>query len=484
MAKKYLNLEEAAQHLGISVDELKKYREDGDIRGFADRGAWKFRMDDVDKFSRSLNTDSAPEVPLLDGGDSESIFDEEDYVGAQPTVVRGSDEPDEAGSQSDSDVRLVDSSGESSADSGFDIPLLTDSDSDVRLIDDSTTAGADSDSDVKLVSEGSDSDSDVRIAPGSETEGELDLLASDSYSDSDIRLIDDSDTRAEPAPTDSDSATQMIGDTGASGSGILGLAPADSGISLEADSGIPLAADSGISLEVADSGITLETTGSDLGLGGMDSGLSLADDDDDAITLAADSGISLEPQSNDDMYQTIPMLDASGAEGGGDSTHVEVPALEDQESEFEIDALDDDDAGSDSNELMFDDDDASEATVVHDPGDEEFDLDGEYDDDLEVADDDLLGEDDELDVFDADDDDFDDGFESGQSHSDFVAAPAATVAAVEADWGVGTFVGLILSASLMCVCCIVVFDLVQSMWAWQEPTGFNSALLDALRDLF
>ena len=46
MAKKYLSLEEAAGMLGISEDELKRAREKGDIRGFADRGNWKFRQNE------------------------------------------------------------------------------------------------------------------------------------------------------------------------------------------------------------------------------------------------------------------------------------------------------------------------------------------------------------------------------------------------------------------------------------------------------
>ena len=41
MAKKYLNLEEAAAELGMEKEELNRLREAGDIRGFADRGAWK-----------------------------------------------------------------------------------------------------------------------------------------------------------------------------------------------------------------------------------------------------------------------------------------------------------------------------------------------------------------------------------------------------------------------------------------------------------
>lgn len=492
MAKKYLSLEEAAQQLGLSVEALNGYRESGDLRGFADRATWKFKVEDVENLGRMLQTDSAPEVPML-GGDDDSIFDLGEELGSEdPTIIRGGGADDILGT-SDSDVRLVDFGDESSEDSGFDIPLLTDSDSDVRLVDEGGLL-ADSDSDVKLV--GSDSDSEVRLLPDEGTEGDMDLLDDQGHSDSDIRLIDDSSAGADEPDSGislelADSGTGSGLKLDSPGSGIVQNAPADSGISLEsADSGISLeGADSGITLEAADSGISLESASSGITLESFDSGISLSDDED-SLMLAADSGIALESDSGDDLYQTIPMLDADGDDETGDQTMVEVPVIAgNAESDFEIGALDegDDDLGEDSAVLLFDDDDDAEATVVRRTEDDDaFDLDDgdEFEDELEVADDDLIGEDDELDVFDADDDDFDDGFVSGESHSDFTSPAPMVMAAREVDWGVGTFVGLVLSALLMSVCCIVVFDLVQSMWGWKEPSAFNSALLSSIRDLF
>ncbi len=51
MAKKYLTLEEAARQLGMKPDELVRLRERSEIRGFADRGTWKFRSEDVEEFA-------------------------------------------------------------------------------------------------------------------------------------------------------------------------------------------------------------------------------------------------------------------------------------------------------------------------------------------------------------------------------------------------------------------------------------------------
>jgi excisionase family DNA binding protein len=50
--KKYLSLEEAARWLGLPPDELVRLRERGDVRGFADRGTWKFRLEDVEEYVR------------------------------------------------------------------------------------------------------------------------------------------------------------------------------------------------------------------------------------------------------------------------------------------------------------------------------------------------------------------------------------------------------------------------------------------------
>ena len=63
--KKYLSLEEAAAQLKITRDQLIRLRESGDIRGFADRGTWKFRLEDIEEFARTRQSDSNPEVPMF-----------------------------------------------------------------------------------------------------------------------------------------------------------------------------------------------------------------------------------------------------------------------------------------------------------------------------------------------------------------------------------------------------------------------------------
>ena len=123
--KKYLSLDEAAQKLGLRNDELNRLREKGEVRGFADRGTWKFKVEDIEELARSRQADSSPEVPMYIpseddssddfvslgnpdsafamGGDSAMVIEDEGEAD-DPTVIRKSRDPL---SSSDSDVRLV-----------------------------------------------------------------------------------------------------------------------------------------------------------------------------------------------------------------------------------------------------------------------------------------------------------------------------------------------------------------------------------------
>lgn len=428
--KKYLSLEETAQRLSVSTEELIRMREKGEIRGFADRGTWKFRVEDIEDVVRTRQADSSPEVPLLD---------ESEDLGEQPTVIRKSGEIDATSDSdvkiisddlgSDSDVKLVGDSdselvlGPADGGSDSDVKLVgTDSDSEVVLGEE-----LDSDSDVKLVGEpaAQGSDSDVQLI---DTSGET-----DSSSDSDVALVSGSDSAIalDLAPDDSDQASVLSDDVGLAidNESSLTLA-ADSGISLEADSGITLEQDEGITLETADSGISLESV--------------------------ADSGISLD--DSDEFTGTMPMMDVVPDMDGVDETKFEIPSMAEDDSAFELQSTEEsgDDTGvlnlEDSSETMLDD-------AVFDLDDEEMDT--FHDDELEVAPD-ILGEDDELDeleVFDADEGLFE---ESGASQE--FAAPVGGAVAVEQEWGTGLVAGLAFSAVVMAAATFISFDLVRSMW--------------------
>lgn len=422
--KKYLSLEEAAARLSVTRDQLVRHRENGDIRGFADRGTWKFRLEDVEEFARTRQSDSAPEVQMFDSGPmvigdelsetgSSTILAEGRDVGDQPTVIRKGD----AGAASDSDVKLV------GTDSDSDITLapgrdLTQSDSDVKLIPE--PAGDGSDSDVQLIdptAAGEDSsDSDVALIGGQDSTVALDLL-----------------------PDDSEQAS-VLSD--------------DSGLALDSGSSLTLAADSGISLE-ADEGITLDVGG--------DSGISLEG--------IGDSGISLE--DSNEFGGTVPMMDALPAVESVDETKFEIPAVQD-DSAFDLKMKS---KGADDTGVL----DLADSGQLDDAVFESDEFDGDSstgEDDLEVSAD-ILGEDDELedlDIFDADEGLFE---ESGTSQ-EFAAPVAGRQMVVEQEWGGGVVAGLVVSAALMLVATLISFDLVRSMWQWNEPTPVTNALLGVL----
>jgi Helix-turn-helix domain len=491
MAKKYLSIEEAAAQLGMKVDDLKRLRESGDIRGFADRGTWKFKPEDIEELGRSRQTDSDPAVPIL-GGDDEPLVslgdeegssvilaDEEDDVGQQPTIIRKAGGGLGGISASDSDVRLVldDSLTEDSTPDVAVPKKEKESDSDVRLVDDAAKSD-DSDSDVQLVADASDSDV-VLVDPASAKHASED-------SDSDVKLVGDTShsdivLNAPSSDAASDSDIKLIGsDVGTERD--VALMPSDSAKA----AALP---DSGISLEAGDSGIALEgADDSGISLMADDSGIALAADVDSGIALGSptDSGIALEALAAADS-KTRPKKGSADL----DETQFEFDALG-GDSEFELaSSKPTSGTGSDTGVIVFDDDavDEHSPTMVKSSSAaaaEGFGDAFEFDDGLEVADD-VIGEDDELDdvdVFDAGDEDFAQSFAAGESHAEFIAAPGAVAAPVQQEWGVGMFISLLLTTVVMLLCAIVMFDFVRSIWSFNEPSGFTSSLMSSLGGMF
>src|SRR6185369_12718180 len=177
---KYLNIDEAAQKLGMERSELNKLRERGEIRAFADRGNWKFREEDVDKLKRSRQEDSSPDVRLhapATGNDDTveiSALGSDDDISEQPTIVRRGSA---LGDSSDSDVRLI-REDENADDDATNV--FGDSDSDVRLSKDPKSDKlkhqqlAQRDSEVHL--DAGDSDSHVKIAGSTGSDSDVKLV--------------------------------------------------------------------------------------------------------------------------------------------------------------------------------------------------------------------------------------------------------------------------------------------------------------------
>ncbi len=447
MAKKYLGIDEAAEILGITKEELNRLRQKGEIRGFGDRGTFKFIEEDVIELARRRQPSSDPDVPMIDGDDDASVLDEDSSTDGSgldgaPSIIRrlsgggpGSDvdsgdatgsifDDFGSGGASDSDVRLVmDDRLDAGHDSGQDVMLqMQESDSDVRL-------SRDSDSNVKINL--SDSDSDVRLsghagtAPGSA----INLGLGDS--DSDVRLDDDSaarfampdsdsdvtlapnaaDSGKLPPKPDSDSDVMLVSEEPDSDSDVhlAGEDDDELDFGLQSDSDVRLVAadsDSDVRLlddarlagpkskikkdsdsDVAvlpDSGLDLETPGSGKKSGIYSEGSSVLLDDSD-IALDQGSGISLTSQSGINLVgpQSGIALDRVADSG----VSLEKKAADDDSG---LALFSDEDEGgitldTDSGIALSSDDDEEEGiTLAETPGDSGISL-KDDDDDLQLT---------------------------------------------------------------------------------------------------
>ena len=418
--KRYLNIDEAAAKLGIGKEELNRLRSKGDIRGFADRGTFKFKEEDLDELSRRLQLSSDPDVQMV-GEDDGSVLDDDHAadgsgLGSAPSVIRqlsgdapsiDPDSGDSAGSifddfggggSSDSDVRLVmDDRLDAGHDSGPDVMLqFQESDSDVRLSSDSGRINLnDSDSDVRLASDApnaapdsvlnlglNDSDSDVRLDDGSSTR----FAKPDS--DSDVMLAPDPSDSGKLAPKpDSDSDVMLVSDEPDSDSDVhlagddselpLGL-QSDSDVQLisaDSDSDVRLLDDSRIPgpkskfKKDSDSDVAVlpeAGVGPKSGIRGAGSSV-LMDDSD--IALDGGSGISLTSQSGINLV--------------GPQSGISLDNVSDSGVSLEKRGQDDDDSGL----SLFADEDEGGITLAGDSG-----LALQMDDDSGIA---LSGDDDE-----------------------------------------------------------------------------------------
>src|SRR5262249_10949890 len=68
----YYTLEQAAQLLRISPEQLKEMARKKEIRAFQDRSGWRFRSQEIDEMARERGYGSDPELPLGEAAKAES----------------------------------------------------------------------------------------------------------------------------------------------------------------------------------------------------------------------------------------------------------------------------------------------------------------------------------------------------------------------------------------------------------------------------
>ncbi len=271
MARKFIDLEEAAKMLGIAPETLTEMRERQKIYGYRDGGSWKFKPEDVERLIAEREAaEQEGEFAELDE-DPDSILLSEVELGASDestssTIIGGKPSRDPA----QSDIQLVQPKHDSDVD--LDAPVI---------------GGPTGGSDVL----GSDS---AAVKPGSglsplfDELDNLDLeMASAADSGISSKALGGSSLELD-SPTGSD--LELGSDAMKAAGSNLAFA-GDDDLSLGEGSGVQMA-------EAGEGGSAIDLTGAeddDLVLGGSSHGdLSRAGDSGISLLDPADSGLSLE----------------------------------------------------------------------------------------------------------------------------------------------------------------------------------------------
>lgn len=363
MAGKLIPLNEAAEKLGISAEELTEMRSRGEIHGYRDGSSWKFKESELERVAGELGAgggatgagEPSADDDLVDLDDmtldtgsqspeGSSILVSEEALGASSgasSIIGG----DRDRSSGESDIELADASA-------------SEEDSDLQLAG-SGIGKAEGDSDVSLAAD--EQGSDVKLVPGDSdimSEDEADFVTdSDVLADSGEQKIGASDTGrlsdGDLELEDDDALELATGDSLALGDDDLLLEEGSQASALDLDdeededddlvisgSGIGSdvtlgAGDSGIGLaNPSESGLDLEDAALDLGGSSVESLELPEDDDDDVIALEeeADPDAATQLKADDDFLLT-PVEDEEMEDESGS----QVIALEDSEA-YDADA--------------------------------------------------------------------------------------------------------------------------------------------------
>ncbi|MDH3717460.1 MAG: excisionase family DNA-binding protein [Planctomycetota bacterium] len=500
MATKFIQLDEAAEQLGISVEQLVEMRSRNEIRGFRDGTTWKFKSDDVEKLAGTMQSGGSAAADTTAGQVEEVAGDSDLELTLEDDAPEGSDVPqgeesvppgEISGEEDDESVLLserelggsdvtgkstiIDDSTEASDESDITLADTEGSTSDVQLVGDSMNKGSDiglADSDIDL---GTDDEAAQTMKQPAEPVEAQDAGSDLSLQFEDLSSLDlDSpdETAAEtPADTsepgaDAGSDLSIASDSGLSleGSDVLAL---DSDSLIESPSLLELsetedeelvlgegsgsnlmsgAGDSGISLgDPADSGLSLEEAPVDLDLAGSAIDESLVLGEDDMITLGDDlAGASGATQmKTDDDFLLTPL------EGADEDL---------SESSSQVIPLDEFAGGGDQ----------SQATMLLTEGQAGMEL---MEEDLTESPTMIGG--------------------VGAAAPAFAGAPQPAPAGMmqfpvipEAQYSIWNVLSLFSCIAILCLTGMLIYDVVRQMWSWEGTYSVNSDLMQAILDLF
>ncbi|MFT7641998.1 MAG: excisionase family DNA binding protein [Pirellulaceae bacterium] len=219
MAGKFLNVEEAAEKLGVSAEQLIEMRSEGKVHGYRDGASWKFKADEIDRAADEMGAGAGDsgllpfddDLDELISMDSADVTDDPLLESGSGTVV-GKEEPIDGGSElslaGNSDLNLA-------------------SPSDLDLGDPAGMSDLVLGADDELSSLGENSDIDLDSPSAGDHSGISDALEFGGGSDLELGSDDDEELVLEGSGIGSD-VTLGAGDTG------INLAePSESGLDLE-----------------------------------------------------------------------------------------------------------------------------------------------------------------------------------------------------------------------------------------------------------
>lgn len=492
MSNKFIGLDDAATQLGISKERLNELREGGDLRAYRDGSSWKFRTEEIDKLAEAgvpsadgssaddagddfgFGLDSDESDLSLDlsgsalslGGDELSLDESDDVLEVEP-LSEGDDAESILLSDNDLEGGLPrpPSTIIGKTDLGID-------DDDLTLKPDSGIASSPKpESKAKPTAEEADLPLDMPLTPDPSKdfdgleELELDLDAESS------RLLDAGDVAAAQAAAAAGAMSEDLS---------IGVTDEDNEFELDLDeSGDSLILDTDSSKSSSDD----SPSGSIAGLSGLDmieigedeqDDLVLGEDSDDMSLASGDSGINLAPSDSGIALDEVP-LDLAGSSIGSALDLASLSASM-QDSLPSPDASDvasgddfllmpvsgDDSGDEDSSQIValdaieeVDEPVSFEPDASFSPAESEVGL------GFEPTDDDELGGD----------------LGGGITPASATAAVAAVPDTTFPTWIIALLVCSLMSMTL---CGLMALDLVQSIWAWDEPFDMNSAVMDQI----
>ncbi|QDT69680.1 hypothetical protein MalM25_26190 [Planctomycetes bacterium MalM25] len=455
MSQKFISLDDAATRLGLTKERLNHLREAGDLRAYRDGASWKFRTEEIEK----LEAEGVPS----EGDDDLALGGESDLALAMPGDD-GPPTPEPAAASAGDDLELDDD-----------------------MIDLS----------IEPLGDGDDAES-ILLTGDQELEGGMPHPQSTIIGKSELSLEDDLELAAASDVVGSDPPEAPA--AGGSFDNIEELELDLDGEASKVSNAGDAAATSDLELEDLELDLSGSNAGSDILGGGEDNGsnpslsgvsnvsglsgldaIDLAADEDDDLVLggsddsggdlaSSDSGINLSPSDSGFALDEVA-LDLGG--GSAIGSQLDLAALSAAGSspsnagsassglggeDFQLTPSDDSDD---------DEEDSSQIVALEEISEEEEDLPGFE----SVDDDDAAGG-------------FDDGFSGGGLGGEAAAAPVAVAAAEEVSFP-GWIVGILGASMLtMLLCGLMAMDLIQSMWAWDQPFSFNSALIESLAGIF